>query len=85
MLLDACGRTRALTVCHAVLLLAVPCRYVAYPAIFARPGYGSLAPLVLGVTLYGVVSTGARIIVLLLLDRNLWQVLYCQYCALVQF
>lgn len=34
------------------------CRYVAYPAIFARPGYGSLAPLVLGVTLFGVVSTG---------------------------
>lgn len=33
-------------------------RYVAYPAIFARPGYGSLAPLVLGVTLFGVVSTG---------------------------
>jgi aquaporin TIP len=31
--------------------------YVAYPAIFARPGYGSLAPLVLGVTLFGVVST----------------------------
>lgn len=35
-------------------------RYVAYPAIFARPGYGSLAPLVLGVTLAGVVSTGGQ-------------------------
>jgi hypothetical protein len=32
--------------------------YVAYPAIFARPGYGSLAPLTLSVTLLGVVSTG---------------------------
>jgi len=37
---------------------AAAVRYVAYPAMFARPGYGSLAPLVLGVTLYGVVSTG---------------------------
>jgi hypothetical protein len=42
----------------ASVCIFAPRRYVAYPAIFARPGYGSLAPLMLGVTLFGVVSTG---------------------------
>eukprot|EP00879_Flechtneria_rotunda_P000151 GHRR01000218.1.p1 GENE.GHRR01000218.1~~GHRR01000218.1.p1 ORF type:complete len:284 (+),score=76.62 GHRR01000218.1:166-1017(+) len=31
--------------------------YVAYPALFANPGYGPLGPLVVGIALFGVLST----------------------------
>lgn len=32
--------------------------YVAYPALFARPNYGSIGPLFVGLALFGVLSTG---------------------------
>eukprot|EP00882_Tetradesmus_deserticola_P000436 GHRQ01000480.1.p1 GENE.GHRQ01000480.1~~GHRQ01000480.1.p1 ORF type:complete len:283 (+),score=115.52 GHRQ01000480.1:743-1591(+) len=32
--------------------------YIAYPALFARPSYGSLGPLYVGLALFGVLSTG---------------------------
>lgn len=33
--------------------------YVAYPALFARPNYGTVGPLFVGLALFGVLSTGA--------------------------
>jgi hypothetical protein len=35
--------------------------YIAYPALFARPSYGSFGPLYVGLALFAVLSTGGLI------------------------
>jgi heme/copper-type cytochrome/quinol oxidase subunit 1 len=32
--------------------------YIAYPALFARPSYGSFGPLYVGLALFAVLATG---------------------------